>query len=1045
MANPFEGFATPIEKEDSFEGFAEPLSEENLDEEKIGLPENIFRTAVGAVRDTAQATIDFSDYVSGAVPDFLQAGIVKDEEGVQFLYGKKFIEAKRKNEEQGIKSIQLPKIEEPTGAVGSVARDILGFAIPFSKLKLLTPVTKKGKLAEITARGVAAEQLAFSPEEARLSNLIQEYPQLQNPVTEYLQADPDDTETEGRFKMALEGAGLGLAVETIIKGFSRIRQKTKLEKPTEVEKPKPTETEEPSIIDTTTTLQQAKRKIETQPPIEPITPQRPVLDKAGNINLRKFDTPDTVKDFIYTTGKDHDDFFEARRGVVKFGTQGEELKKLADMSGLTVESLLKRKKGEAFNAETAYKARELLEQSSRETESLAKEYAEKLDNNTLTDSDRFKFKQAYTKNVAIQEQVAGITAEAGRALSGFRMGVGADQKIKNQIIKEIVEAPVGKKASIDEIIDGISRLDDPEKIAKFAKDTYKPTTLDKVQEAWINGLLSAPTTHEVNIIGNSITALNTIAESATAATLGLARRDLDKVTFKETGARILGSIYGFKDGLIMAGKVIKDMDAITDPFLKLEMRREKAIPGAVGEVIRTPSRFLAAEDTFFKTIAYRQEIMGQAVRKAVKEGKKGKELNARIKEILSDVENEFPDIHIKGIEQARINTFTNPLGRHGRAVQAGLADYPFLKFFAPFVRTPINIIKYAYGRTPAQLLSKNFRDRIKAGGADGDLAKSQLLFSALTFGTLLFEAKEGFITGRGPSDTQKRRALLETGWQPYSIKVGENYYGYHRFEPIGILLGVTADMADISNQMEKEKLFDDEQKYEEYAKLVSMITASFAENLTNKTYLSGLTDVVQILSDPDRYAERNIQSLFGSVIPTVGGYIRKSEDPVKRDVQGFIDKLYDRTPGLSVKLPPRRNIFGEIQKYSDIAAPDIFGDYKTLVSPIRKSKKKDDLVLDELLSLEYFPSLPTRQINGVDLDSKQYEYLLSRMEFYGAKTQVKNLIQQPNYKKYTKEMKVDLIRGLINLNLDLARLDTQKKYPELQEKIAQKMQQKYIN
>ena len=111
----------------------------------------------------------------------------------------------------------------------------------------------------------------------------------------------------------------------------------------------------------------------------------------------------------------------------------------------------------------------------------------------------------------------------------------------------------------------------------------------------------------------------------------------------------------------------------------------------------------------------------------------------------------------------------------------------------------------------------------------------------------------------------------------------------------------------------------------------------------------------------------------------------------------------------------------------------------------RKSKKKDDLVLDELLSLEYFPSLPTRQINGVDLDSKQYEYLLSRMEFYGAKTQVKNLIQQPNYKKYTKEMKVDLIRGLINLNLNLARLDTQKKYPELQEKIAQKMQQKYIN
>lgn len=132
-------------------------------EEDIGVGENIYRTAVGALRDVAQGTIDFSEWVESKLPTSIQAGLVKtDEDGYQVLYGDEFVEAKERLKSQGIKSIEIPKVEEPTYFGGSFVRDLTGFVVPFSRLKMITPVSKIGKGTEIVARGAVAEQLAFS-------------------------------------------------------------------------------------------------------------------------------------------------------------------------------------------------------------------------------------------------------------------------------------------------------------------------------------------------------------------------------------------------------------------------------------------------------------------------------------------------------------------------------------------------------------------------------------------------------------------------------------------------------------------------------------------------------------------------------------------------------------------------------------------------------------------------------------------------------------------------------------------------------------------
>ena len=81
--------------------------------EQVGFGENLKRTLVGAARDTAQATTELIEDVTGAdIPD-------------------------------------LPVIPEPTYAGGQAIRDIAGFAIPYAGLaKTASVASKLNKLSK---------------------------------------------------------------------------------------------------------------------------------------------------------------------------------------------------------------------------------------------------------------------------------------------------------------------------------------------------------------------------------------------------------------------------------------------------------------------------------------------------------------------------------------------------------------------------------------------------------------------------------------------------------------------------------------------------------------------------------------------------------------------------------------------------------------------------------------------------------------------------------------------------------------------------------
>jgi hypothetical protein len=90
-----------------------------------------------------------------------------------------------------------------------VSQFLAGFIPVMRAVRFIRPVTKLGLAVKFAAVGAAVDATVFDPHEKRLSNLMDRYPALSNPVTEYLKADPTDSSAEGRFKNAVEGLLVG--------------------------------------------------------------------------------------------------------------------------------------------------------------------------------------------------------------------------------------------------------------------------------------------------------------------------------------------------------------------------------------------------------------------------------------------------------------------------------------------------------------------------------------------------------------------------------------------------------------------------------------------------------------------------------------------------------------------------------------------------------------------------------------------------------------------------------------------------------------------
>jgi len=527
-------------------------------------------------------------------------------------------------------------------------------------------------------------------------------------------------------------------------------------------------------------------------------------------------------------------------------------------------------------------------------------------------------------------------------------------------------APALTKEKLLQVLTGMKT---PEEFVAAAKVLSKPSKWDMFIEYWINGLLSGPATHATNILSNAATIAWGIPERQLAAMYS------KEVRPSEAGAMLGGILEAQGDAWRLAWKAFKEDEsqighgplevhprAITADALELTGVPGRAID-FLGTMIRLPGRTLLAADDYFKAIAYRAELRALAKResfKAVTEaGLDGQTARTRMREIEDRILASPPEaIDEAAKEYASYVTFTRELGETGQKVQA-LANTPVGRLVLPFVRTPTNIFKYSGERTPLAFASRAVRDEIAAGGSRRALALAKISLGSMTMAYMGMLASEGILTGGGPKDKSLRAEMMMTGWQPYSIKVGDTYYKYGRISPIADFLSFASDAADLMGQLPE---LDAEQ-------LAAALVVALSRNISQKTFVKGLAGTLNAVASQDLNVVKGfLEQELPTILPFSTGLaqLTRFDDPTMREVNSILDAFKARIPGLSDTLPPRRNLWGEPIMLEGGLGPD-------LISPIYTTTKKLDAVAQELARLEIPVGMPGKNIDGVPLNPQEYD------------------------------------------------------------------------
>lgn len=755
-------------------------------------------------------------------------------------------------------------------------------------------------------------------------------------------------------------------------------------------------------------------------------------DETHQINFDRLETTDEVKGVIADMGElNKGKIDEARRDVITH----EELKGLAadlDVNEDIVKQVMERESGGILNAETLLGARQVLNGSSKRITELA----QKVDNGGATDQEKLQFLRQIQFHREYQTQFMGARAEVGRALNAFSIPTGADD-ISIARMRELNDIVHG--GNIDKMAKLLSSAENAAQVTKMVKLTKSEKASAALYEVFINSILSGIKTHVVNTSGNALFQTMNLAETAVAARIGRFMSGEEHVLVGEAKAHMYGMVSVYRDAMRVAWRGLRTGEG--SDVTKLETRHKKAISADtleitgpagravdfLGSVIRVPTeRLLTSEDEFFKTFAKRGKLAQMAYRQAM-EARASQNLNDEqtagvLKQFL---ENPPETAFAKMDEHSLYSTFQNPLGEKGRAAQKFVNNVPGLRWLAPFMRTPINLFKAGLlERSPLAAFSRTFREDIKAGGPRRDMALARVSMGSLTMGSIAVAVDSGQVTGGGPSDFKARKVLESTGWKPYSFKI-ENpvtgevvYQSYSRAEPLSYVIGATADMVEIAQYTDYDDEFIDPD--ESITRLGASIVAGIANNTMSKTFLSGLADFTEVMSDPGRYAKPWVQRMGGAMIP-YSGFRRdmsKIQDPIMRNAWDFKEKLAvsGGIPGWSENSPPRLDIYGE-----PIYHPK--GDLLGILTPFPNKPQTTDPVklgvADIMLETKKVPlTLPGKRVEGMKLDNNEYTSLVTRsrqeIEFDGRnfKGALTELMGSRLYQDATADTKVTLIKDI---------------------------------
>jgi predicted GNAT family acetyltransferase len=670
----------PKEKEEAPKAEGKEFNLADVGEGIIEIPLQTVGGIADAVNETLDLTKELGSWLNENVVDL--GGVVVDENGISLVSGKEVSEAD---------NVQIPTTDKADSITGGGIRGIAQFAAGFigaGKLKpiqALKPATTAGKIGKASLQGAIADFTVFDPQEERLSNLASDFG-IETAVTDFLAASPDDNAAEGRFKNAVEGLGIGVAVDGLLTGLKILRNARIAKREAQaIEKEAAKEnavesgfgSKQGESFDPEITPEQIQAAIDGFEPKPKdltevdVSPEdlinRPNVDVDEGevfVNWSRIDSPDDVKALMRDMAdKMQPEIDEARRGKQSF----EQMKLNAE--GVDAwETLSNRRQGQPLNAEQSIAARELWARSADNLSKVSKQAA--LD---PTPANLMAFKKMAAVHNQVQREVIAARTETARALASWRIPTGS---MKMDEVEQILAMGGGSKGAqmMAQRVADLAEQGMIKEMDAFIEKSAWAKTSDAIKQAFYFSLLSGPKTHlrnivgatsaiaqqvyerkGANLLGQALGRENVAAGEAMAMVSSLLRGARETFVTSSKGKRVLkeskklreqGDIVGAEKAIEEAGgeigtarkymatgksgwgtgKVDEAMLGAFDPEVWNVQKESMLGRGLsfINSVTMTPTHALGMMDEIFTTTAYRMEINSQAIRQASNEVADGK-------------------------------------------------------------------------------------------------------------------------------------------------------------------------------------------------------------------------------------------------------------------------------------------------------------------------------------------------------------------------------------------------------------------------------------
>lgn len=991
--------ADPYERE-----YVERAIELDNDDSALSLAASIPMQAVGAVRDAANAIKDLPIDIGS-----FAAKAVSDDSGDAFIQGQA---------DKMKAASDLPEVEMSDNGPIMVGRKLLQFMVPFagvSKLKLAKTVSKGGPAASAVINGVITDFTAFGSEEERLADVLQGLG-YDNPLA----TDIDDSDLEKRLKTTLEGAGLGVAFDTVFKGI------------------------------------RASKQIVTGKRIAAEAAERVGQAKAG---IKK------VKEFLEAGNEvrlDDAADFRPDKETVSIATQ----RRLAEMVGTTADDI---NTGKAFEGLDLEDIRNRVNSFTLAEEKALFDMKTGVADNMLRlkngdKSARADFLESLTDVLEINGKVLDQTADIAR-IQNFRKN--ADVLNVGAVRDAIARA---KDGDIDRLMEAFAQARDSNELRALITNINKnadgiisgeKTLKDYVDTWFMNSILSSPVTLVSDTISNVVfTGYNKLVEKPVAAGIGGLRTMMggtgDKVAIQESGVflksilddavesvRFIKRGFDEKGAAGIPGAVGQGLkQARVDNISRFGKHRPagfltqaqvdqfpphlQGVAKFVSNTMTFPTQFMQTKDDVAKGLLYRSATRERATRRALYEGHKfgSESFNERVAQlVVSPIDNiadnleslsgeaarQFDQvlkasgqdastrlqIQRSAVKEARQLTFTDPASKLAEGVSMAADAVPGGRFIIPFVTTIDNLTRRAFERSPLALASPGFRDAIRKGGAEMDEAIARAVTGTVMMTAAYKLAVSGHVTGDGPTDRADKEALINgTGWRPRSFFVNGKYIDFSRqLGPLALMFQVPANMAELALASDNEM---DAELQKTLTDKVALAAVGIGQTILSQSWARGLSELFDAVNSQDENAIERSLAFIGSslVVPNAVTFVANELNPILQQVEGLSETVRSRA---GVMVRPKRDLFGD---------PIARDRYLSVFSPAKMSDVRDvPAWKKELFNAGAFPPRPGRSItvrlgdrvvaDGVKLNVEEYERLLELVGAGGVKDVIRNLVESP--------------------------------------------------